>query len=320
MTEEKTNKSLQFRDLVYRDYTGIKNVHKKPNENAHKGYGWYYLIRINKKRYGLSSKSLKSLKYKVLKHNLPWIVEEEERARESFINDVEANRKDPDFTGFWRVTRVKAPFNQYYGCWLYQFKKADEDFRVYDEDLKELREKVKAKNYPWLILDEKTAKKTIIENKNYLNVYNSGIEKVLKVEDKWTPLGFTWIYHYWEDDERKTFRNMNLIVLERKVKRKGLSWKIYDEKAAEKSYEENEEGLKMHHQKTTSGIYLVAKHKNEECKQGFDWAYKYYDGEKSNYITSINLYDLEEKVKSRNLPWIVIDDELAKENYRLYEK
>ena len=30
--------------------------------------------------------------------------------------------------------------------------------------------------------------------------------------------------------------------------------------------------------------------------------------------------ELEKIVKSRGLPWVIIDEEMAKENYKLYEK
>ena len=320
MSKENVKKSLQFKDLIYKDYTGIKNVYKKHDEKSYKGYIWSYRYYSNHKRHIIGSRYLKTLKYKVLKRKLPWIVEEEERARQCYLDDFKANRKVPYFTGIWRVRKVKNINNKHYGCWLYHYRENNEDVRIYDEDLKKLKAKVKAKKYPWIILDKKIAKMTFLENKNHYNLFNSGIDRVNKIVGESIPLGFTWMYYYWEDGERKRKRNNNLLVLERNVKNEKLPWVIFDEEMAEKSYRENEEFLKNHHQKTTSGIYLVFKHKEEELRQGFSWVYKDYSGENLKLISSKNLMELEKIVKSRGLPWVIIDEELAKENYKLYKK
>ena len=87
MNKENTKRSLQFRDLIYNDYTGIKNVHKNTVDSI-KGYKWSYQYFKDKKRYTIESKSLKTLKYKVFKRDLPWIVEDEGRARQCFLDDT----------------------------------------------------------------------------------------------------------------------------------------------------------------------------------------------------------------------------------------
>ena len=319
MSKENTKRSLQFKDLIYKDYTGIHNVHKISTDSI-KGYKWTYQYSENGKRYLIESKSLKSLKYKVLKRKFPWIIEDEERAKQSYKNDLKANREVPYFTGIWRVSKVDNINSKYYGCWRYRYQENNEDIKIFDENLTELKAKVKAKNYPWIILDKKTAKKTFIESKNYLNVFNSGIDRVNRIVGESIHLGITWIYYYWENGERERIRNSNLLVLERKIKNEKMPWVIFDEEMGEKSYKENEELLKVHHQKTTSGIYLVFKHKEDELRQGFSWVYKDYSGEKLRLISSINLIELEKIVKSRGLPWVIIDEEMARENYKLYEK
>ena len=320
MSENYANRSQAFRDLICKDYTGIRNVYKRENKGYYKGYRWTYKCTKNNKMQLIESKSIKSLKYKVLKQDLPWIIEDEERARKSYLDDLIANRKVPNFTGIYRVTKVKNPYNNYYGCWQYHYMENNEDVKIWDEDLKRLKERAKSYGFPWLILDKKTAKRTIAENNEYLNLFNSGIDRVTKIPSESSDLGFIWTYYYWENRERKAIRTSNLIVLERKIKEKKLPWTIFDKKAADESYNENDEFLKNYYQKTTSGIYLVFKHKDDGCKQGFNWCYKHYEGEDLKLISSVNLYELEEKVKSKNLPWIIIDEDLAEENYRLYGK
>ena len=217
MSEENTKRSLQFKDFIYKDYTGIKNVHKNSVDSI-KGYKWSYQYFKDRKRYLIESKSLKTLKYKVLKRDLPWIIEDDDRAKQCYLDDFKANRKVPYFTGIWRVRKIKNIGNLYYGCWVYHYRENSEDIRIYDENLKGLNAKVKAHNFPWIILDKKIAKKTMVEDKDN-DFYRYGIEHVTKIYYKDHPLGFTWAYYYWENDERKLFRDYNLIVLERKAKR-----------------------------------------------------------------------------------------------------
>ena len=92
MSKENVKKSLQFKDLIYKDYTGIKNVYKKHDEKSYKGYIWSYRYYSNHKRHIIGSRYLKTLKYKVLKRKLPWIVEEEERARQCYLDDFKAKK------------------------------------------------------------------------------------------------------------------------------------------------------------------------------------------------------------------------------------
>lgn len=54
----------------------------------------------------------------------------------------------------------------------------------------------------------------------------------------------------------------------------------------------------------TSGYYRVHKHKNSKYKQGFFLTYRYYENGKRKTIASVDIEKLEEKVKSRGLPWI----------------
>lgn len=55
----------------------------------------------------------------------------------------------------------------------------------------------------------------------------------------------------------------------------------------------------------TSGYFRVTKQKNNQCKQGFTWAYKYYDEQgKQQSITCTDLKKLKEKVLSKGLDWI----------------
>ena len=61
--------------------------------------------------------------------------------------------------------------------------------------------------------------------------------------------------------------------------------------------------------RNTTGFFRVYKNKRNDCKQGFTFRYKYYDGEgKPKTINSVDLDNLEEKVKDKGLPWIKFEE------------
>ena len=83
-----------------------------------------------------------------------------------------------------------------------------------------------------------------------------------------------------------------------------------ESKKGKKPYEMTEETKKkMSKSKNITGFYRVSKEKNNTYKQGFRWAYKYFDNNKRKTISSIDLKKLEKKVKKEGLEWKVIDKE-----------
>lgn len=66
----------------------------------------------------------------------------------------------------------------------------------------------------------------------------------------------------------------------------------------------------------TAGFYRVSKKKDNNCKQGFVWLYKYFDNNKRKAISSTDLKRLKEKVETQDLPWEIIDEEKAKKSLR----
>ena len=61
---------------------------------------------------------------------------------------------------------------------------------------------------------------------------------------------------------------------------------------------------KMSESKNTSGYLNVSKRKNNRCKQGFTWCYRYYaENDKRKVISSVDIEKLEAKVKAKGLPW-----------------
>lgn len=55
--------------------------------------------------------------------------------------------------------------------------------------------------------------------------------------------------------------------------------------------------------RNSTGYYRVSKTKCSHCKQGFIYRYQYYENDVKKALFSTSLKKLEEKVKSKKLPW-----------------
>ena len=66
---------------------------------------------------------------------------------------------------------------------------------------------------------------------------------------------------------------------------------------------------KISKSKNTSGYYRVYKIKDKSCKQGFLWVYEWRENKKRKKLSSINIKNLEEKIKEKGLPWFKIGKE-----------
>ena len=61
--------------------------------------------------------------------------------------------------------------------------------------------------------------------------------------------------------------------------------------------------MRISEYRNTTGYFRVTKQKTKMCKQGFIWAYQYYEDGKRKSITSISIDELEKKVKAKGLLW-----------------
>lgn len=64
-----------------------------------------------------------------------------------------------------------------------------------------------------------------------------------------------------------------------------------------------ESKLKISESKNNSGYFRVFKSKDSRYKQGFIWCYRWLENGKQQNIYRVNLEDLENEVKNRNLKW-----------------
>ena len=67
---------------------------------------------------------------------------------------------------------------------------------------------------------------------------------------------------------------------------------------------------KMSKTMSTTGFFRVSKDKDNTCKQGFLWRYRY----QNKKIRRVNLLKLQEEVEVRGLPWEILDEEKAKKS------
>ena len=165
-------------------------------------------------------------------------------------------------------------------------------------------------------------------NKNKVNVYSeevrkrmskaqsaTGFYRVSKTKDEIYHQGFRWRYSGVINGQQIQISSFDLKILQEKVESKGLEWGIVDKAKAKQSLLLNEkfsrQTRKNIQNKSSTGFYRVSKSKDNHCKQGFIWQYKYPKNGKRVKICSIDLRKLEEKVKSQNLEWKIIHNENA---------
>lgn len=81
-------------------------------------------------------------------------------------------------------------------------------------------------------------------------------------------------------------------------------------KAHEGKKHSEESKMNMSKAKNSTGYFRISKQKCKTCKRGFRYVYSYYDenGEQKA-ITSINIKELERKVKEKDLLWYKFDGE-----------
>ncbi len=200
--------------------------------------------------------------------------------------------------------------------WAYWYYENGEQKKISAIDLLSLKEKVLAKGFDWVIINEELANKSLDGSarnmkEKYKN-HSTGIRRVYCVVDDRTNQGFKWCYTYRENNRYKTLSSVDIFKLKEKVLSKGLDWTIVNEEIAEETFRKaskqyNETKYKNH----KTGILGVYKCK-QDVVQGFVWAYNYKIDGKKKSITSVDLHKLKEKVLSKGLDWIVVNEEQAK--------
>ena len=309
--EENVKNMGKFRKMPK---SGILRVSKT------KGGSWRY----RKKDIAINSTYLEDLEVKVKERNLPWEILDEQLAGNSYRESrIKKEKNIPGTTGYFRVFKRKTKYAEQGFQYEYVIREFNQVKTIVSIDLGVLEEKVKKQGFEWKITNEKLASKTFKENKetrkkypfkltsykktNYYNVYENTTKGI-------------YLYPYIEDNKQKELTSQYLPVLEDKVKEKGLKWEIIDITKPYITEEERERQLNEYHEKiyrkqpNTTGFYRVNKKKCNSCAKGFRWVYNYNKDGKNRRISSTSLKNLEEKVKSGKMEWVIVDENQAKKS------
>lgn len=152
---------------------------------------------------------------------------------------------------------------------------------------------------------------------------NTGIFRVTKYPRKELQQGFEYRYQYYDKNKKRhalTSKHLNL--LEKKVKDKNLPWIVIDKKLFFKTIkmENIKKNTDIDFRNNSTGFFRVYKNKVNDAKQGFRYYYSYLENNKKKGITSIDIKKLEKKVKDKNLPWYIVDEEKANKILKYEEK
>lgn len=301
--------------------TGYYKVHKTKSDSVSIGYLFLYMISYETNK-TLSSRSILELEKKVKENNLPWEILDKAKADKTLqqnLKDLNTPKaKYPrNKTGYYNVYKEKINTGIQDYTWIYSYIEHGKKVQIRRWDLNELREEILNSGLKWEIIDEEKAKISDKENriaiKNHPTRKLTGYYRVQIHKLKNLVLGYRFEYKY--DDFQ--ISSCSLRVLEQKIKCKGLKWTILDEKIAAQTLEKNEIDLKNINYspfKNNTGLYNVTKCTKKETKKGFIYEYNFKDNEKNKRInlTSVDISRLEQKVKSKTLPWLIINEEKFK--------
>ena len=144
----------------------------------------------------------------------------------------------------------------------------------------------------------------------------SAIYRVSFVENKRNGNDY-WSYQYYENSKLRRIVSVNLYKLKVIVLDKGLDWIEFTDEASDLvlKYRETYDESSLERQNKT-GFFRVTKRKTN-TKQGFTWAYSFKENNQLNFVSSVNISTLKDKVLARGWQWIELTDEakrLVEEN------
>ena len=231
--------------------------------------------------------------------------------------------KNSNQTGIFGLYKFKSPNTKAGFIWRYCYKNDNEYIYFSDRNLITLKNKVQEANFPWVILDKKLAKDSFKENHELIKKYpkgsnSTGFYRVYFSKDKYAARGGKWVYGYTQGRKDKVISDADLLNLEKKIKEKGLPWKVMDVNLANESLEKNKEILLKFPKKNINktGFYRVSKLKKDNYVQGFSWQYTFGQ----HRFSSADLTELEQKIIGLGFEWKITDEKLAKQSLDENEK
>lgn len=140
---------------------------------------------------------------------------------------------------------------------------------------------------------------------------SSGIYRVSFVENKRSGNDY-WSYQYYENSKLKRIVSVNLYKLKTIVLDKGLEWIEFTDEAKQLVLDHKNSFDESSLERTNkTGFYRVTKRKTN-TKQGYTWAYSFKEKNKLNFVSSVHISKLKEKVLDNGWEWIELNDEAKK--------
>lgn len=175
--------------------------------------------------------------------------------------------------------------------WIYIYKDNGKNKNISNIHLFVLKNIIESKNFPWKVIDEFQAKKSIKleESKYYLFDNGYGILFLDIVDELFNPFNGFWRYKF----NKIEFFDIDLENLKKKVLKNNLPWIILDEKNASNSFKQD---LSNNFE---SGIFMVNKIRHEKYRNLFQWVYVYKKEDDFNFIVKDDLIELKNKINSK---------------------
>lgn len=260
--EETARKSLEenlkdlknMRDPISLNTTGFYRVSKSNSKKTRIGYRFNYRDYPN--GIHLNSISINELELKVKSKGLVWKITNEELANQTIeknINDLKeaelkphgnvGRRWDEDdlirfskrgtTTGYYKVHKSKNDKLKVGYSFTYTHFKNGKKKRFSSSDILKLEQKVKEHGFPWIIVDEKLASKTLLKNQediknsiphslyknNFSGYFGVSVQKCPNCEK-----GFRYKYSYFKGDKRSSLSSVTFEGLKKKVLDAGMHW------------------------------------------------------------------------------------------------
>lgn len=260
--EELAKKSLEenledlknIRDPISLNTTGFYRVSKFKKRNK-LGYTFSYNDYPN--NITLESLSIHELENKVISNGLIWKITEEKLAnqtRETNIKDIKRVSLKPhgnvgrrwsaeelirfskmnNTTGYYKVHKSENKKLKMGYSFTYTHLENGKKKMLSSSNIVELEKKVKEHGFPWIIIDEETALKTLSDNQKDLNnktphsLYKhnfTGYFGVVVQKCSTCKKKFRYKYNYFKGSKRTCLSSTSLEGLKKKVLDNGLYWK-----------------------------------------------------------------------------------------------
>lgn len=296
--------------------TGYLHVRRISDSRLRHGFIWgYYYNDDSGKEKRIFNVDLNLLKDEIINRGLPWEIIDEENAKRSNERNIPKGHyfTNNNRSGFYNVGKFNNENSPQGYYWGYPY---DNNKCIRKVDLDDLKKEVLSLGLPWEVIDEEKANKSYELNQRNKSINNqrgnkTGYYRVSKDKNNKYSGGYIWQYRYQENNKKKKIRRVDLNDLKEEVLARGLKWKIIDEEQARISDIENEEVFCIR-SNTNTGFYNVSKVNCKRCPKGFKYVYYLNNNGIRRHISSINILNLEKKVKNKGLLWKIIDKKKAK--------